>query len=138
MTHNDEAQRLVDRGVLRRPCDLDLLLFFARHPQSMLASESIAGFLGYGLNAIAESLDVLLAARLVTRTQTAAHAARLYVFTGDTISGDWLPSLLRIASSRVGRRALMTALRARNIGEARTRPPGMTLTRAGARTKAIG
>ncbi len=118
MRHTEEAQRLVDRaGALKRPCDLDLLLFFARHPQSMLASESLAGFLGYGLNDIAESLDALLAARLLTRTQTAAHAARLYVFTADTMSGDWLPSLLRVASSREGRRALMTALRARSTGQ---------------------
>ena len=118
MRHTDEAQRLVDRaGALKRPCDLDLLLFFARHPQSMLASESIAGFLGYGLQDIAESLDLLLAAGLLTRTQTSAHAARLYVFTADTTSGDWLPSLLRTASSREGRGALMTALRARRTAQ---------------------
>jgi hypothetical protein len=30
-----------------RPCDLDLLIFFARHPRILLASEQLAVLLGY-------------------------------------------------------------------------------------------
>src|SRR4030095_5447918 len=80
MTH-EEAQRLLDRiGVLNNPCDLDLLIFFAGHPRSLLASEALASFLGYELKEIADSLDTLLAAGLLTRAQSSVHAARLYVF----------------------------------------------------------
>lgn len=101
-------------GVIRRPCDLDLLIFFVRHPRSLLASESLAGFLGYDLKEIAESLDALLDARLITRTQTSAHAARLYVLAIETTDGDTNPgrlsSLLALASTREGRLALRAAL----------------------------
>ena len=114
MNHED-ARHLLDRiGVLRHPCDLDLLIFFARHPRSLLASESLASFLGYDLKEIADSLDVLLSARLLTREQTSAHAARLYVFVGDDTDGeekgDWLASLLALASTREGRLALRQTL----------------------------
>ena len=116
----EDAHRLLDQiGVLRHACDLDLLLFFARHPRSLLASESLAAFLGYDLKEIADSLEVLLHAGLLTREQTAAHAARLYVFAigdGDGGSGDgWLPSLVAMASTREGRLALREALRRRRI-----------------------
>jgi len=39
----EQARRLVERiGVLRNACDLDLLLFFVRHPRALLTSEQIA------------------------------------------------------------------------------------------------
>ena len=110
----DDARRLLDRvGVLKHACDLDLLIFFARHPRSLLTSESLAGFLGYDLKEIADSLDTLLAAGLLTRAQTSAHAARLYVFAiddPDDSSGEWLASLVAVASTRQGRLALRQAL----------------------------
>lgn len=112
----DEARRLLDRiGVLRQPCDLDLLIFFARHPRSLLTSESLARFLGYGLKQIADSLEVLLAAGLITRVQVPTHAARLYVFAiddkdGGDGNGTWVHRLLEVASTRGGRLALRGAL----------------------------
>lgn len=117
MTH-DDAQRLLDRiGVLNNPCDLDLLIFFASHPRSLLASESLAGFLGYELKEIADSLDTLLAAGLLTRAQSSVHAARLYVFairdakgSRDRPTNSWLPSLLAAASTREGRLVLRRAI----------------------------
>jgi hypothetical protein len=112
-----DARHLIERiGVMRRPCDLDLLIFFVRHSSSLLASESLASFLGYDLKEIAESLDVLLEAGLITRTQTSAHAARLYVLAIDSTDGggdthpSWLPPLLALASTREGRLALREAL----------------------------
>lgn len=110
---HDDARRLLDRiGVVRHACDLDLLIFFARHPRSLLASESLATFLGYDLKDIADSLEVLLAAGLLTRSQTPAHAARLYVFaiTHADGNGHWLHSLLEMAQTRDGRLALRNAL----------------------------
>lgn len=107
----EEIRRLLDRiEFIRHPCDLDLLLFFVRHPRALLASEQIAAFVGYGLSDIAASLDVLLAAGLLRRTQHPAHAARMYRFAAGGTTDDWLPALLRLASTRAGRLALMQAL----------------------------
>ena len=112
--NQDRACRLLDRiGVLRHPCDLDLLVFFARHPRSMLASEDLAAFLGYGIRQVAASLDLLLGAGLVTRGQNPTRAARLYVFVEGGPNGGWLPELSRLASSREGRLAMIWALRQR-------------------------
>src|SRR5688572_20357831 len=101
--NRDDARRLLDRiEVLRNACDLDLLLFFARHPRSLLASGALATFLGYSLGQVAGSLDVLMTAGLLTRMQTPRHAARLYVFSTGATTAEWLPSLLRHASTRRG------------------------------------
>ena len=57
---------------------------------------------------IADSLETLLSAGLLNRTQTPAHAARMYVFAVDGPSGDWLPSLVQMWSSSLagwGRRS---------------------------------
>ena len=113
--NREDARRLLERiGVLKHACDLDLLVFFARHPRCLLTSESLRGFLGYDLKEIAESLDVLLAAGLVTRSPTPAHAARLYVLAGEGTNGGtkgrWVPALLALASTREGRLALREAL----------------------------
>ena len=111
----EDARLMLDRiGVLRHRSDLDLLIFFARHPRSLLSSEALAAFLGYDLSDVADSLETLLSAGLVTRTQTSAHAARLYVFRPDGPGGGWLPSLLPVASTRQGRLALREALARRS------------------------
>lgn len=106
----EDARGLLHRLGVRRPCDLDLLIFFARHPRTLLSSDSLASFLGYDLKDIAESLDVLMDARLLTRAQTPAHAARLYVFEVHELNGDWLPSLLALVSTRSGRLAVREGL----------------------------
>jgi hypothetical protein len=124
--NHDEARRLLGQaGVLRHGSDLDLLVFFARHPRALLTSEQIATFLGYEINQIAESLELLLDARLVTRTQNPSHAARLYVLASGHESGGWLPGLLELAASRKGRLALLTALT-----ERRTRGPAEPVARS--------
>ncbi len=141
----DEARRLLDRiRVLKHACDLDLLVFFARHPRSLLASESLASFLGYDLKNIAGSLDVLLGAGLLKRAQTPAHAARLYVFalngTQGGPDGGCLPALLSMASTRQGRLALREALGHRSA-EGSNAPlahvEGATNIRPGPRTVVI-
>lgn len=113
--NREDARRLLEQiAVLKHACDLDLLIFFARHPRSLLTSESLRGFLGYDLKDIAKSLEVLLAAGLLTRSQTPAHAARLYVLAGDgTNAGTtsrWLSALVAFASTREGHLALREAL----------------------------
>ena len=108
---DDHIRHLLDRiGVLRRPCDLDLLLFFIRHPRALLSSDQIAAFLGYEVKRLGESLDVLVTAELLTRTQSPTSAARMYVFAVGGPHGGWLPSLVELASTREGRLAMRAAL----------------------------
>ena len=112
--------RLLDRvGVLKTACDLDLLLFFHRHPRTLLTSEDLAAFVGYDLQQIARSLDTLISGGLMSRSQNRTHAARMYVLKdpdGTGPAGGWLPSLLRLAETRQGRAAVLAALQARDAG----------------------
>jgi hypothetical protein len=108
---DEDARRVLDQvGVLRQRSDLDLLIFFARHPRTLLTSEQLATFLGYELPQIAASLELLLDAGYLTRTQNRAHAARLYVFSVGAGTGGWLPALLELASTREGRLILLSHL----------------------------
>ena len=95
-------------GVLRHPCDLDLLLFFHRHPRAILTSERLAAYVGYDLNQLARSLDRLSDAGLLERAQNPTHAARLYVLLSP--STGWLTSVLETASTREGRQKLIRAM----------------------------
>lgn len=121
---NDASRLLAKLDVLRHPSDLDLLVFFARHPRSLLASEQLSAFLGYGVKEIAASLDLLLDAKLITRTPNPAHAARLYVFVTSDETGGWLPSLLQLASTREGRLAMIWALRRQSSQREAAGPDG--------------
>ena len=115
MSQADEAQTLLKRvDALRHPCDLDLLIFFVKHPRTLMASEQLATFMGYDLNQLAESLDVLLEAGLVTRSQTRGRVARMYVLAEGGIHGGWLPALVALASTRAGRIALHRVLKTRS------------------------
>jgi hypothetical protein len=95
-------------GVLRHPCDLDLLLFFHRNPRAILTSERLAAYVGCDLNQLARSLDLLTNAGLLERSQNPTHAARLYVLK--TPATGWLPSVLDIASTPEGRQRLIDAM----------------------------
>jgi hypothetical protein len=116
MNRPDAANLLARIGVLQSRCDLDLLVFFARHPTALLTSEQLANWLGRELKAIAASLDILLTARLIERTQNPTHAARMYVFRANSGGGGWLPTLLEIAKTRAGRIALIEALSSPSTG----------------------
>ena len=90
------------------PCDLDLLLFFSRHPRAIMSSEQLAAFVGYDLAQVAKSLDVLEGAGVLRRSLNPTHVGRLYDFTdGDAV---WLHSLLNAASTADGRRRLIGLL----------------------------
>ena len=107
---HEQARLLLDRiGVLRDPCDLDLLLFCVRHPRVLLSSDQIAALLGYTVKQLDDALDVLVTADLLSRTQKASGLARLYVFADGDAPG-WLSSLVELASTREGRLALRNAL----------------------------
>lgn len=105
---------LLDRiGCLRHPCDLDLLLFFYRHPQAFLMSERLATYVGYDLPQVDQSLEILIAAGLLRRPQDSTDPARLYVLTQGSRLGGSLSSLLQIAATREGRLAVIHALKQR-------------------------
>lgn len=110
-----ELAHLVARAGIRRPCDLDLIVFFGQHPRSLLSSESLAAFLGYDIKQVAQSLDDMLAAGVIRRRQTTAHAARLYELVLDgPASSEWLGDLLTQASTRPGRMALLDEMARRS------------------------
>ena len=103
-------QHLLARiGVLRHPCDLDLLLFFDRHPHSLLTTERLAAYVGYDLDQVARSLDRLTDAGLLKCSQNPTRAARMYVL--QTPGTAWLASLIDIASTDDGRRRLLEAMK---------------------------
>ena len=117
MEIEDRADRLLERiRVLRHPSDLDLLVFFAKHPHSLLASEHLATFLGYSNKEMAASLDLLVDAGLVTRSQSERHPARMFVFAERDPDRDWFSDLLTIAGTREGRLAILRTLRRRVSG----------------------
>jgi len=103
------------RGI-QHACDLDLLLFFYRHPTALLTSEQLIIFIGYRAERIAHSLDGLIEAGLLIRTQNPARAARLYVldFTA-TPAGGALSSLLKIAATPEGRKDVMRLLKSDRV-----------------------
>lgn len=130
MRNREDVRRLLDRvGGLEHACDVDLLVFFARHPRTLITSEQLATWLGYELKQIAASLEVLLDSGLLIRSQSPAHAARLYVLVTGGTSGGWLPSLLELASTRAGRLAIRDVIAAKDTED---RPTGRSARRASA------
>lgn len=95
---------------LRHACDLDLLLFFYRHPRALLTGEHLVAYLGYDHDQAAKSLEGLIEAGLVSRSQNPSYTARLYVLELDALPGDLLSAFLKIAATRPGRQEVMRLL----------------------------
>ncbi len=106
------AARLVEAAGLRNACDLDLLLFFSRHPRVVLSSEQLAAFVGYDLVDIARALDLLLGAGLLKRTLNHRTPGRMYVLEVDHAE-EWLEPLRQVCATPDGRSALRALLRQR-------------------------
>lgn len=90
-------------SALRTPCDLDLLLFFARHASTLLPVEQIAAFVGYPPRAVTAALENLVVEGLISRERGTGRGACLYVFTRREIDGGPLATLLGFAANRDGR-----------------------------------
>ena len=110
MDTQDLGSLLERIGAIREACDLDLLLFFHRHPRALLTREKLAACLGYDLERIEDSIERLIEGGLLTRSQNPARAARLYVLELDGVPGGLLSSLARIAATREGRQDAMRRL----------------------------
>ena len=106
------AVQLVEVAGLRGACDLDLLLFFSRHPRVVLSSEQLARYVGYDLPEVARALDLLLGAGLLKRTLNHGTPGRMYVLEVDRAE-EWLELLRRVCATPDGRNALKTLLRQR-------------------------
>jgi hypothetical protein len=111
MVDTDAARTLLDRiPQLQRPCDLDLLTFFARHPRTLVSNEQLGQLMGYQLNEVARSRDVLIAAGWLTRTESPTRRPPLYVFEAGGADGKLLSALVALATTRDGRLALRRVL----------------------------
>lgn len=97
-------------GAIQHPCDVDLLLFFYRHPSALLTADSLVAYLGHNHDRVAKSLDGLIAAGLVTRSQNPSRSARLYQLSLDGHPSSELAVFLKIASAREGRNEVMRLL----------------------------
>jgi hypothetical protein len=103
----------IEEAGLRDGCDLDLLLFFSRHPHVVLSSEQLAAYVGYDLQQIARSLDLLVSTGLLRRSLSEGTSGRMYVLEIDRSEG-WLESLRRVCATPDGRNALRAVLRRRS------------------------
>lgn len=101
---------------VRSACGLDLLLFFYRHPRSLLTSEQLVDMVGHGRDRVVESLEALIEAGLLTRSPNANHAARLYVLQLAD-GGGRLMRLLKIGVTREGRSELLRLLAPASNGD---------------------
>ena len=109
MARKRYVQPLSTVGILCHPCDLDLVLFFHRHPSALLTIDRLAAYVGYDLTQVGASIERLTEAGLLGRSQDPTQAARLYVLLpADT---GWMTSLIELASTPEGRRQLIVALR---------------------------
>jgi hypothetical protein len=104
--------RLVEAAGLREACDLDLLLFFSRHPRVVLSSEQLATYVGYEVQQVARALELLLGAHLLKRTSNHGGPGRMYVLEADRVE-EWLEPLRRLCALPEGRHALRALLKER-------------------------
>ena len=107
----EEIKRFVARtSIILSTCELDLLVFFHRHPRALLTSEQLAAFLGYDMKRIAKAIETFVEAGVLQRTQNPTHAARLYVLVLEGPEGGGLTLLLKLASTREGRQEILALL----------------------------
>jgi DNA-binding MarR family transcriptional regulator len=106
------VEELLESSGTQHPCDLDLLVFFHRHPRVLLTSEQLAARTGYDLKQVARSLDFLIERGLLRRRLNHGRVARVYFFRTD--GGEaWVERLLRLGLTPDGRRVLIRQLRER-------------------------
>lgn len=98
--------------MLQNGCDVDLLLFFRRHPHVLLTGDQLTRYLGYDIHQVGNSLERMIAGGFIRKSQHAAHPARMYRLSNGSGDDDGaLDALLELASTPDGRRAVIKALR---------------------------
>lgn len=106
---------------IRCACDLDLLMFFYRHPCALLSIEQLAAQVGYAREQVDGSLDALIDSGLLEHSGSASHAARLYALQLTGPPGGRITPLLQFAATHEGRRKVMWLLSSERE-EKRARP----------------
>lgn len=107
----DETNRLLARvRIIRRACELDVLVFLHRHPRTLLTIEQLATFVGYDMKEVAKVVEAFIDVGLLERTQNPNHAARMYLLALNGPQGGGLTELLRLALTRQGRRDVLQIL----------------------------
>ena|SRR5690242_4253989 len=120
-----EITRLLARArAVSSACDLDLLVFLHRHPRTLLTSEQLAAFVGYDIKEIAKSLEAFIEASLLERTQNPMHAARMYLLMLDGPQHGGIRDILKLASTRGGRRGILQALNSGPSQPSKENPKG--------------
>jgi hypothetical protein len=109
------TQKEIERLLARTPaiagaCELDLLVFFYRHPRSLLTNEQLAVLVGYDTKQIAQAIESFIEGGLLERTQNTMHAARLYVLLLEGPQNGGLKRLLDLASTHEGRAEILQIL----------------------------
>ena len=99
------------RGI-RDACDLDLMLFFYRHPRALLTSDRLATCVGYDREQVAKALDGLIADGLLMQSRSRSNTVNLYVLDLGGVASEALSSLLEFAVTRGGRVSVMRLLAA--------------------------
>ena len=108
-----DIRSLLDRvGGIRHACDLDLMLFFYRHPRALLTSDRLAICVGYDREPVARALDGLIAGGLLAQIRSRSNTVNLYVLELGGLASEALASLLEFAVSRDGRLGVMRLLTA--------------------------
>jgi hypothetical protein len=108
-----EAANDVLLNLLGCPRDLDVLIFFCRHPNALLTRDDLAARVGYNVHEVGTSIEVLIAAGLLGCSGDAAERPRSEAFLYRLMPGRWdaiLGPLSWLTSSADGRRSLRRAL----------------------------
>ena len=106
------AVQLIEAAGLRDACELDLLLFFSRHPRIVLGREHLAAYVGYEVRQVARALERLLGAGLLKRTLNHGAPGRAYILEVDHVEA-WFDPLRRLCATPAGRNALKMLLKQR-------------------------
>lgn len=105
-----KARTLLERlPALQQFCDLDLLVFFSKHPLTLKSKEQLAHLLGYPANEIIRSLDALFTAGFLAGARNTVGPA-MYLFETGGTNGGLLLEVVEFASTRLGRLALRLEL----------------------------
>lgn len=91
-------------------CELDLLVFFYRHPRSVLTNEQLSALVGYDTQEIAKSIDKFIEAGFLERVQNPTHAARMYLLLLEGRQMGRLKAFLDLACTHQGRRDILQLL----------------------------
>ena len=106
-----DIRKLLDPGI-RDACDLDLMLFFYRHPRVLLTADRLATCVGYDREPVARALDGLIAGGLLAQIRSRSNTVNLYVLELGGLASEALASLLEFAVSRDGRLSVLRLLTA--------------------------